>query len=396
MNHAAIADNLGAILAVSDWMTRSNIPRGSGAPPLTMHTLLEALIKATEIQGSFNVQNSFNKLGLDHTALVKLASTAVVSWLLGLSEDQTCAAISHVFMDGAPLRVFRAGTNTIPRKAWAAGDATMRAVQIALLVRSGQPGARTVLTMPRWGFYENTWRGKTFEFQAPEPGHPATSVGFPDSVFQTYIMERVAFKLVPCEGHSLFAIEAMREQSRRLRDRGLDPDKDVASITLKACTPIVLILDKPGALQNYADRDHSIQYVLGVTLLKGEPPSTEDYRDDSPWASSEALRNVARKMRVIEDEGFTQEYLSNSRTDPSPPVASVTIFLKSGEVLDEVVARDCPGTPANANTSEGVLKKFRSNMEVSGFSSEKIDGIERLVKDGDNLPITDLTDLLAI
>ncbi|CZT10023.1 related to 2-methylcitrate dehydratase (PrpD) [Rhynchosporium agropyri] len=389
------SDNLGSILSVSDWLSNAQIPRPAHAPPLTIRTVLEALIKATEIQGAFNVLNSFNKLGMDHTLLVKLASTAVVSWLMGLSEDETCAALSHVFMDGGPLRIFRAGSNTIPRKAWAAGDACMRAVQIALLVKNGQPGARTVLTMPRWGFYENTWHGGEFKFPRPDPAHPATSSKMPGSPFQTYVMERVAFKLVPCEGHSLYAIEAMQQQSNRLRQRNLDPDKDVASIVLKACRPIVLILDKPGDLNNYADRDHSIQYVLGVTLLKGEPPSTDDYRDESPWASSVALRDVAKKMRVIQDEGFTNEYLSNERSDPSPPVASVTIYLTSGEVLEEIISRDCPGVPKNPTTSDGVMKKFRKNMNIGNFKTGTVDLIEKMVLEEESRSASDLIDLLV-
>lgn len=353
-----------------------------------MRTMLEAVIKAAEIQGAFNTCNSFNKLGLDHTTLVKLASTAVSCWLMGLTEEQTCAALSHVFMDGCALRVFRAGTNTIPRKSWAAGDACSRAVQLALLARAGQAGARTVLTMPRWGFYENVWRGDAFVFPEPLPGAPSRSP------FQTYVIERTAFKLHPCEGHSLYAIQAMHEQARRLRARGLDPDRDVARIQLRACRPIVLILDKPGELHNYADRDHSIQYVLGVTLLKGEPPVIEDYRDESPWASSAAMRAVAAKMEVVEDEGFSKEYYAHHRAEPSPPVAGVTITLTSGEVMEEVIGRDCPGHPANPKTSQGVVDKFRRNMKSGGFTREVTEKIMELVKE-DDVPVTTLVDLLA-
>ncbi|KAF3762836.1 2-methylcitrate dehydratase PrpD [Cryphonectria parasitica EP155] len=389
-----ISDNLGSIITVCDWLARSKQPRSAGAPPLTMRTLLEAIVKAAEIQGTFNVLNSFNKLGLDHTVLVKLASTAVVSWLMGSNEEQTMAAISHVFMDSCPLRVFRAGSNTIPRKAWAAGDACSRAVQLALIVRAGQPGAPTVLTMRKWGFYENIWRGQQFAFPLVSKERDASSESKLASPFQTYIMERVAFKLNPCEGHALYAIEAMLDAGRQLRGRGLDPFRDIKSIKLRACRPIVLILDKPGELYNYADRDHSIQYVLGVTLLKGSPPETHDYSDDSLWASSPELRETRAKFQVIEDPGFTAEYYANSRGEPSPPVAGVTLVLSSGEVMEEAVARTCPGVPANPKTADGVRTKFLKNMKSGNFSDQAIRNIVDLVYQ-DDASVSHLVDLLV-
>lgn len=241
-------DNLGAILAVCGWLEESGITPAAGLRPPTMRTLLEAMVKAYEIQGRFQNMNSFNGLGIDHTCLVRLASTAVVSWLIGLDEEQTLAAISHVFMDGCALRVFRAGSNTIPRKGWAAGDACMRAVQLAFITRAGQPGAPSVLTMPRWGFYDAVWRGKSFQFP-PEP-------------YDTFVMETVAFKLAPVEGHTLLAAYAMLEQARRIRARGLDPFQDVVEIRVRTCRVTIVITDKPGDLHNPADRDHSLQVSL--------------------------------------------------------------------------------------------------------------------------------------
>ena len=281
-------DNIGAILAVTDWLSRSSA-NGSmthKGPPLTINTLLTAIVKAYEIQGCFLLRNAFNAHGLDHVILVKLASTAVVSWLLGLSNEQTKAAISHVWMDGHPLRVYRSGLNTIPRKGWAAGDACMRAVHLALLVRAGQLGSPTALTMPRWGFYATMWGGK--EFELPSMG--------------SWVIENVFFKVMPVEGHGISAVEAALVHGDTLRARGLDPSQDVAKIEIRTNAAANLIINKAGTLTNAADRDHCMQYVVALALLKGGAPEVQDFQDHSPWATNTSLSSLREKIDIREDE----------------------------------------------------------------------------------------------
>ena len=267
------SDNIGAILSVADWLSRStNFDQALGAStsndkasnlPLTLRTILIALIKAYEIQGCLQELNSFNAVGLDHTIL---ASTAVVSWLMGLSEAQTHAALSQVFQDGNPLRTFRQAPNAGPRKGWAAGDACMRAVQLVLLTRDGQLGAPTVLTNPKWGFYNTLFKGKRLELQRP---------------YSSWVIEGVGFKLIPAEGHAISAVEAALKVVEIMSARNLSVRHDVESIKIRTQGPAYTIINRPGFLRNAADRDHCLQYVMAVVLLKGSVISTLDYVDDS-------------------------------------------------------------------------------------------------------------------
>lgn len=268
-----ITDNLAAILAVADWLSRESTAGNYThiGPPLTMRTLLTALIKAYEIQGCYQMRNAFNKFGIDHVILVKLASAAVVSWLLGLTEEQTMATISHVWMDGHPSRVYRSGTNTIPRKGWAAGDASMRAVHLALLVRAGQPGAPGALSASPWGFLQRTFGDKGFELPRP---------------FGTWTIQHVLFKVMPVEGHGISAVEAALVQRQQLRHAGMGP-QNIQRMHIRTTEAAALIINKQGPLYNAADRDHCIQYLVALALLKGQPPEVEDYQDGSRWANSE-------------------------------------------------------------------------------------------------------------
>jgi 2-methylcitrate dehydratase len=369
-------DNLGALFAVSDWLCRSSASgklRHEG-PPLTIRTLLEATIKAYEIQGCFLVRNAFNAYGLDHTILVKLASTAIVSWLLGLSEDQTMAAISHVFMDGSPLRIFRAGENTIPRKGWAAGDACMRAVHFALLTRCGQPGAPSVLTAPRWGFYANTWHGN--QFSLPKP-------------FGTWVIENVFFKLIPAEGHGISAIEAALQLVARLRERGLDPVADIKKIKVRTTASANMIINKTGRLYNAADRDHCMQYMLAIVFLKGAIPEVADYHDESPWATDLRMDALRPKFEIKEDERLTKDYFDlNKRSVAS----GITVVLHDGSQLEEVLVEFPIGHTANKQTLPEVQRKFKKNMRAI-FSDEEIEGILTAIE-GDG-SISSFVDLFA-
>lgn len=242
------SDNLGAILAVADWLTRSG-------KTFTVHDLQEAMIKAHEIQGGLALLNSFNRVGLDHVVLVKVASTAVVSKMLGLTRDQTVDAVSQAFVDGQSLRTYRHAPNTGPRKSWAAGDACSRAVNLALLVQKGEKGLPSVLTAKTWGFYDVLFKGRPFEFQQP---------------FGSYIMENVLFKIsFPAEFHAQTAVEAALILHERLKALGKTAE-DIKAVRIRTQEAAVRIIDKQGPLDNFADRDHAINYMVAYPLIFGE------------------------------------------------------------------------------------------------------------------------------
>ena len=371
-------DNLGAILAVTDWLSRS---AASGktthtGPPLTMHTLLTALIKAYEIQGCFLLRNAFNAYGLDHVILVKLASTAVVSWLLGLSESQTMAAISHVWMDGHPLRVYRSGVNTIPRKGWAAGDSCMRAVHLALLARAGQCGSPTALTMPRWGFYATTFGGR--EFDLPK-------------VFDSWAIENIFFKVMPVEGHGISAVEAALIHGNLIRERGLDPGKDIASIEIRTNAAANMIINKKGTLSNPADRDHCMQYVVALALLKGSAPEAQDFHDGSVWATSASLAALRERTDIRVDQQLTRDYLDLNKKSLA---SGVTIKLVNGSVLDEVMIEFPVGHLQSSQTEAMVREKFLKNMGLMFSSTETMKIIEAVEREED-MSISSFVDLFV-
>ena len=368
-------DNLGAILAVSDWLNR-NPPQVRGrnptAPPLTVSTLLTALIKAYEIQGLFQILNSFNAIGLDHVILVKVSATAVTCWLLGLSEPETHAALSQVWMDGHPLRTYRHAPNTSPRKGWAGGDACMRAVHLSLLTKAGQPGAPTALTAPRWGFYAATFKNQTFSFHRP---------------FGTWVMENIFFKLIPAEGHAISALEAVLQISRTLADHGLDVDQDIAKVRVRTHAGAILIISKSGELHNAADRDHCMQYMMAVTFLKGSLIEYNDYSDNSPWAEDPRVDRLRTKIELVEDERFSREYLD---VDKRSAANGVTVLLQDGRQLDEVVIEYPLGHALRPETVGAVDKKFRKNLKRAFTPWE----VERIIQSSENedLPIKDFVD----
>lgn len=343
-----------------------------------MHTLLVATIKVYEIQGCFLLQNAFNGVGLDHTILVKLASTAVVSWLLGLSKPQTMAAISHVWMDTAPLRVYRAGSNTIPRGGWAAGDACMRAVQFALMVRRGQPGSPTVLTMPRWGFYASTWRENS-PFVLPKH-------------YTTWVIENIFYKVMPVEGHAIAAVEAACSQTKKMRDHGLkDPVKDIARIEIRTNDAANTIINKKGQLYNAADRDHCMQYVVAVAILKGAAPEAADFLDTSPYVTSPQVVALREKINIRPDEALTADYLNvEKKSIPS----GLTVFLSNGIVLDEVLIEFPLGHVRHPDTVSTVRHKFEKNM-ASLFSKDEVKAIEKAILQGGGRSISSFLDLLV-
>lgn len=373
-----IKDNIAAILAVMDWLSRM---AAAGrlthtGPPLTVRTLLIAVIKAYEIQGCYQMCNAFNDYGIDHVVLVKLASAAVVSWLLGLTEGQTMACISHVWMDGQPTRVYRARNNTIPRKGWAAGDAARRAVQLALYAQAGQPGAPGALSSKPWGFWARTFGEDGFQF--PQP-------------FGTWTIRNVLFKAMPVEGHAVSAVEAALLQMRHFREKGVsNPTEDIKRIDLRTTAAADLIINKKGPLRNAADRDHCIQYVVALAFLKGSAPEPADYLDTSSWAISRDMECLMDKITVLPDEMLTGDYLN---LDKKSIGAGVTVHLKDESVLPEILVEYPIGHVRNPGTNAVLETKFSQNM-ARMFSKAEIVQIAEAVHHPDLL-VTDFVGLLA-
>ena len=273
------SDNLGGILATADWLSREAI--ASGRPPLTIRDVLTAMIKAHEIQGCIALENSFNKVGLDHVVLVKVASTAVVCQLLGLTREQTINALSLAWVDGQSLRTYRHAPNTGSRKSWAAGDATSRAVRLALMARAGEMGYPSALTAKTWGFYDVSFRGQEFKFQR---------------AYGSYVMENVLFKIsYPAEFHAQTAVEAAMKLRARLDAMGKSA-ADIQKITVRTHEACLRIIDKKGPLSNPADRDHCVQYMVAIPLLFGRLTAA-DYEDDIA-ADPTANRRAPREDRM--------------------------------------------------------------------------------------------------
>lgn len=366
------SDSLAAIISVMDWSTRDSASSPL-APPPTILTLLNAMIKAYEIQGLLQERNSFNAHGLDHTILVKIASAAVLPWLLGLTQDQAQASASYAFMDGQPLRTFRAAPNTISRKGWAAGDASMRAVHLVLLVRGGQEGAPHPLTVPKWGFYDRLFGGK--ELELPQP-------------FGEAIIHQAVVKVIPSEGHALTAAVGALQLSKQRKSKGLDPGNDIAEIKVRTHRPALVIIDKQGELRTAAERDHCMQYIIAVVLLKGKQIDHKDYRDDSPWASDTRVDNLRKKIELKEDEGFSRDYYDlEKRTAPS----GIRILLKDGRQLNEVIVHQSAGHPAHPETPGAAQTKFGENVRGM-FSDQEVERIKDALEN-DQMKVTDFVDL---
>ncbi|HYM47375.1 MAG TPA: bifunctional 2-methylcitrate dehydratase/aconitate hydratase, partial [Burkholderiaceae bacterium] len=282
------SDNLGGILATADWLSRNAVAAGNA--PLTVNDVLTAMIKAHEIQGCIALENSFNKVGLDHVVLVKVASTAVVAQMLGLSRDEIINAVSLAWVDGQSLRTYRHSPNTGSRKSWAAGDATSRAIRLALIAKTGEMGYPSVLTAKTWGFYDVLFKGKEFKFQRPYGSH---------------VMEHVLFKIsFPAEFHSQTAVEAAMTLHGQLGKLGKSA-ADIKKITIRTHEACIRIIDKKGPLDNPADRDHCIQYMVAVPIIFGRL-TAQDYEDDV--ASDPRIDTLREKIVCVEDKRFTKDY----------------------------------------------------------------------------------------
>jgi len=334
------SDNLGGILAVADWLSRVAV--AAGKPPLRMKAVLTAMIKAHEIQGCLALENSFNKVGLDHVVLVKVASTAVVAGLLGLTREQSLAAVSLAWVDGQSLRTYRHAPNTGSRKSWAAGDATSRAVRLALMAKTGEMGYPTALTAKTWGFYDVSFRGQAFRFQRP---------------YGSYVMENVLFKIsFPAEFHAQTAVEAAITLHAKLLAAGLSSDA-IRKITIRTHEACLRIIDKKGPLNNPADRDHCIQYMIAVPLIFGRLTAS-DYEDGI--ASDPRIDDLRGKVEVIEVPDFTKDYHDPEKRSIAN---SLRIELADGTVMEETVEYPI-GHRLRRDEGIPLLEaKFRTNLD---------------------------------
>ena len=329
------SDNLGGILAVTDWLSRNG-------KPLLMGDVLAAMIKAHEIQGVIALENSFNKVGLDHVILVKVASTAVVSQLLGLPRERIVNALSQAFVDGQALRTYRHAPNTGSRKSWAAGDATSRAVRLALISATGEMGYPSVLTAPTWGFYDVLFKGKPFRFQR---------------AYGSYVMENVLFKIsYPAEFHAQTAVEAAMALHDLLKGMGRSID-DIEKIVIRTHEACIRIIDKKGPLANPADRDHCVQYMVAVPLIFGRL-TAKDYEDDV--ATDPRIDRLREKITCIEDTQFTLDYHDPEKRSIAN---GLSVLLKDGTALAEILVEYPIGH--KRRRAEGIpllVEKFRTNL----------------------------------
>jgi 2-methylcitrate dehydratase len=334
------SDNLGGILATADWLSRNAV--ATGKKPLTMKDVLIGMIKAHEIQGCIALENSFNKVGLDHVLLVKLASTAVVGQMIGLTRDELINAVSLAFVDGHSLRTYRHAPNTGSRKSWAAGDATSRAVRLALIAKTGEMGYPSVLTAKTWGFYDVLFKGNEFKFQRP---------------YGSYVMENVLFKIsFPAEFHSQTAVEAAVTLHEKLKATGKSAE-DVKKITIRTHEAAIRIIDKKGPLDNPADRDHCIQYMIAVPLLFGRLTAS-DYED--AVAKDPRIDVLRAKMECVEDPQFTKDYHDPEKRSIAN---ALTIEFADGSTFDEVVVEYPIGHKRRREDGIPLLvEKFKTNL----------------------------------
>ena len=331
------SDNLGAILAVADWVSRNSLSK-----PFVMRDVLTAMIKAHEIQGVLALENSFNRVGLDHVVLVKVASTAVVAHMLGCTYEQVVNAVSQAWVDGQSLRTYRHAPNTGSRKSWAAGDATSRAVRLALISKTGEMGYPSVLTAKGWGFYDVLFKGKPFRFQRK---------------FGSYVMENVLFKIsFPAEFHAQTAAECAMSVFQQMKSIGKSAE-DIRKIRIRTHEAAIRIIDKKGPLANPADRDHCIQYMVAVPLIFGRLTAA-DYEDDV--ARDPRIDALRKKISCVEDKRFSRDYHDPKKRSIAN---ALTVEFKDGTKLKEVVCEYPIGHKRRRKEGMPILvEKFRTNL----------------------------------
>ncbi|MFN8762773.1 MAG: bifunctional 2-methylcitrate dehydratase/aconitate hydratase [Burkholderiales bacterium] len=367
------SDNLGGILATADWLSRCAVAQGR--KPLLMKDVLTAMIKAHEIQGVFALENSFNRVGLDHVILVKLASTAVVAQMLGLNREEIINAVSLAFVDGQALRTYRHAPNTGSRKSWAAGDATARGVRLALMAAKGEMGYPSVLSAKTWGCYDVLFKGKSFSL--PQK-------------LGSYVMENVLFKIsFPAEFHAQTAVECAMQLHEQVKDR-LD---QIKKITIRTHESAIRIIDKKGPLHNPADRDHCLQYMVAVPLIHGRL-TADDYEDK--MAQDGRIDALRAKMECVEDKQFSRDYLDPAKRSIAN---AITIEFKDGKKTREVVVEYPIGHKRRRKEGIPVLvEKFKTNL-ARRFPSKQQQAILDISLDQkklESMPVHEYVDMMVI
>jgi len=333
------SDNLGAILACADFLSRARL--SSRQKPLTMRDVLTYMIKAHEIQGVMALENSFNRVGLDHVVLVKVASTAVVTHMLGGTKPQIMDALSQAWVDGQALRTYRHAPNTGPRKSWAAGDATSRAVRLALITLKGESGYPSALTAKTWGFYDVAFKGQRFKFQRP---------------YTSYVMEHVLFKIsYPAEFHAQTAVECAVILHPLVKNR-LD---EIERILITTHESAIRIISKTGPLYNYADRDHCLQYMVAIGLIHGHL-TAEQYEDQA--AADARVDRLRARMEVVEDERYSRDYHDPAKRSIAN---AIQVFFNDGGHTDKIEIEYPIGH--RRRRSDGMpllIEKFRASLDT--------------------------------
>lgn len=367
------SDNLGAILAVADYISRKNV--AAGKEPLHMQDVLTAMIKAYEIQGLLALENSFNRVGLDHVVLVKVASAAVAMNMLTGDQDDIVNVLSHAWIDGQSLRTYRHAPNTGSRKSWAAGDATSRAVRLAWLVSLGEPGYPSALTAKTWGFYDVSFKGQPFRL--PQD-------------FDAYVMENILFKIsFPAEFHAQTAVEC----AVALHDEIIHRLDQIEKVVLTTQEPAIRIISKTGPLYNPADRDHCLQYMVAAGLIFGN--LTAEYYEDT-FATDSRIDALRHKMQVVEDPNFSRDYLDPHKRSIAN---AVQVFFKDGTHTEKVIVEYPLGHKRRREQGIPLLLKKFENSLIPHLSRTKLDKILAVFFDQkklEKMPVNAFMDMFVV
>ncbi|EPJ2809119.1 2-methylcitrate dehydratase [Pseudomonas putida] len=369
------SDNLGGILAVADHLSQKRV--AAGEAPLLMRDVLEAMVMAHEIQGVLALENSFNRVGLDHVILVKVASTAVCARLMGANREQMLSALSHAFVDGQALRTYRHAPNAGSRKSWAAGDASSRGVRLADIALRGEMGVPGVLTAPQWGFYDVSFSHTNKDLALKPAGQ--YELRLPQAL-GSYVMENVLFKVsFPAEFHAQTACEAAVTLHPRVRNRLHEIDRIVITTQESA----IRIISKSGPLANAADRDHCLQYMVAVPLIFGH--LVAEHYEDAFHASHPSIDRLREKMEVVEDPRFSREYLE---PDKRSIANALQVFFKDGSSTEQVLVEYPIGHRRRRGEGIPLLEaKFRANL-ATRFARQRCGEIGELCKDQQRLERT--------
>ncbi len=359
------SDNLGSLLAVADYTDQTT-------RKVTVLELLQAMIQAYEIQGVLALTNSFNKMGFDHVILVKIASTAVSAKILGATQNQICDALTQAWIDTGPLRTYRHFPNTGSRKSWAAGDATRRGLQLAWFTMQGEMGYPSALSASKWGFQDVLWKGMPLTLSQP---------------LESYVMENILFKIAfPAEFHAQTAVECALQLHQKVKDQL----EDIARIDITTHNAAIRIIDKKGPLQNPADRDHCLQYMVAIALMKGKL-TAEDYEDDA--AEDVRIDFLRQKMHLKESLQYSEEYL---HADKRSIANAITITFTDGSQLGPVEVNYPLGHRRRRKEAVPLLfEKFTKNI-ASHYDADKVKQLTELFQDHERLIKMSVHELLGL